>query len=108
MYYEPDSYYANTVDLLSIVRGRAVIRCRICKRDLRGEEKEYLDLRTWYANDGGLVMPGKGFAKPFTRNELLALGTAIIEYANKDQPCTNIEQKLKYGLAQLFKKAGRK
>lgn len=85
--FQPDRYYQDAIDLFSLCRGRSVIRCMICKSELRGEEKEYLDLRTWYANDDGLVMPGKGFAKPFNKEELLTLGTAIMEYASEGLPC---------------------
>lgn len=79
---QSDKFYTEEVELFNLHRSdAAIIKGIIGHKVVRGEAKEYFDLRVWYTDDSGVVRPGKGFAKPFTKEELKLLGTAIIAYA---------------------------
>lgn len=75
-----DSYYTEEETLVEMPKGRDLIKLMIGRKEVRGEKKEYLDLRVWYTDDAGISRPGKGFAKPLTLEEMKAIGEGILGY----------------------------
>lgn len=79
-----DKYYTNEEVLLEVSKGKDKIRLMIGSKAVRGEDKEYLDLRVWYPDDEGNLCPGKGFAKPLSKGEMTQIADAISEYVNRE------------------------
>lgn len=75
-----DSYYTKEEVLLEMPKGRDQIRVQIGHKMLRGEPKMYLDIRAWYPDDAGIYRPGKGFAKPMSKEEMGLVAKAIKDY----------------------------
>lgn len=76
----PEKYYTKETVLLEFQKGRDAVRVMIGSKEVKGEVREYLDIRTWYTDEGGELMPGKGFAKPLTRAEMQNIGQVILDY----------------------------
>ncbi|HHW27525.1 MAG TPA: hypothetical protein GXX23_09395 [Firmicutes bacterium] len=75
-----DTYYSKEDVLAEIPRGQAVIRAVVGHKMVKGEPTSYFDIRTWYPNDMGNRVAGKGFAKPMTKAEMRLLAESILEF----------------------------
>ena len=76
-----DKFYTEENVLAQFKKGRDEVKVMIGKKEVRGEQKEYLDIRKWYYDDGDELQPGKGFASPMTREEMKVVGEAIVTYS---------------------------
>lgn len=77
-----DFYYKEEV-LLQFPKGRDEVKIQLGFKQVKGEEKIYLDVRKWYYDDADQLQPGKGFAAPMTAEEMLKIGEAIVKKANE-------------------------
>ena len=75
-----DSYYTKEEILVEIPKGRDQVRVQIGHKMLRGEPRMYLDIRAWYPDDSGILRPGKGFAKPMSKEEMAQVAEGIRAY----------------------------
>jgi len=78
-----DKWYTTEETLVEIPKGRDLIRVVIGKKLVRDEPKVYLDIRTWYRDDEDKLCPGKGFAKPVTKEELIQIADALKDFGGR-------------------------